>query len=691
VLPPPPYVTRNVTATPGVSFGQTPVHIEGAVVNGDGMSVPNASLRLVLTVKGFERRISLAGDAAGHFGFTFLPQSSDAGTYEVRVLHPDASTATLPSPQASFTLNRLTVNYSGYNLNAVRGVASPAQLRVTASAGTGATGVQWKMFPADQPSGSLPPGITLDLGTPVDIPAGASAPVNVSLIGSASAGETGTVILRLVAAESGDEHRAQLQLNYRLYEARPGLVVAPTTLELGVAQNHAVSGTITLTNQGYAPAQNVTVALQARDGGAVPAWAHLDSLPTLGALDLGQSAVVQISARPGSEVADGYYQLQLRVTADNDPGRTIPITLAVAQDGQGSISFQLVDIYTQTLDDQGEPIPGLAGARITLQNATLTGNISTATTDDQGVATFSNLPPGNYNWRISAPNHLDTSGRTTVYANLTASERVFLDYQLVSIEFSVTETTIQDVYDIVLEATFQTQVPAPVVLLEPASVNLPEMQQGEEFTGELTLTNYGLVRADHLKFALPTRDDNFQYEFFGEFPTQLEAKARVTIPYRITAIQLLPKGVNVNLQSSQKLAQIPGASRQPSPQMQEVVRGFLRSGDTAGIDLSRTSLDVALKAAKAAGCSSYGSSACATYDYQCAAGDVRGGASCTSFGRMSGGGCGTPYPGLPPGDPQRPPGPDPGGYEIGWGASVPLTPTCTTPCNSEYCQCRPSN
>lgn len=95
----------------------------------------------------------------------------------------------------------------------------------------------------------------------------------------------------------------------------------------------------------------------------------------------------------------------------------------------------------------------------------------------------------------------------------------------------MTETTIQDVYNINLEATFQTQVPAPVVLLEPLSINLPDLQVGEEFTGELTLTNYGLIQADSVVFKPPQRSDEYyKYEFLADIPKTLAAKQRIVIP-----------------------------------------------------------------------------------------------------------------------------------------------------------------
>jgi hypothetical protein len=266
-----------------------------------------------------------------------------------------------------------------------------------------------------------------------------------------------------------------------------------------------------------------------------------------------------------------------------------------------------------------------------------------------------------------------------------------LDYQLVSIQFSVTETTVQDVYNVVLNITYQTQVPAPVVLIEPTSVNLPAMQEGEQYSGQFTVTNYGLVRADHLKFALPTSDDNYGYEFFGQLPTQLEAKERVTIPYTITAKQLLTKSLTVNWQPQRQIEQIPGVQNQPGVQVQTAVRNFLGAGDSSGLDPA-TPQAVEKAALKAASCSSYQTQSCVAYDYECAAGDIRQGSSCASISRIAGSGCSTSVtiPGTT-GSNNRPPGVDSGGwYGPGWGivgVPMPLAPSCTVPCTSPDCQC----
>ncbi|MFV0478635.1 MAG: Ig-like domain-containing protein [Parahaliea sp.] len=679
--PEPPYAVQAVSITPTLSFGHTPIQISGNVVNTSGERMPMAALRMILRVQGFERRFNLVSDDQGRFSYQFSPQANDAGTYEVHIVHPeDTAYATRPA-QGSFTINRLSVNYGQYRLNAIRGFVSAAVLKVRASIGTGATGVHWQALPADQPSGSLPAGITLAIADPVDIAAGTAVPLSIKLTGSASAAPTGTLIFKLFANESGATPRAELRLDYQLHEARPGLSPSPNPLEIGVQQTQSASGVLTITNKGYSPARQVAVELLTRDGAAPPAWISLASGASIGTLDIGQSTMVQVNASPGADVADGYYQLRLNIAASNDPGGSVPVTVAVAQDGQGSVQFKLVDIYTNTLNEQGQPIDGLAGARIILQNEALTGNIHTATSDQAGMAEFNDIAPGNYRWRASARNHSDTSGRITVHAGLTASERVFMDYQVVSIEFSVTETTIQDEYDIVLEATYQTQVPAPVVLLEPMSINLPAMQPGEEITGELTLSNYGLVRADDLQFALPDSDAYLRYEFFGELPTQLAAKSRVVIPYRITSLQMLAQGVTVNTQPISLLEQL-GAGYQPSGQMQDAIRHFLRSGD--GSSISRiTPIDTVKAAARASSCSSYQTQACTTYNYECASGDVRSGSTCASISRVTGSSCeSSGSSGLIPGSGGRDGGGLGGGWGGGWGGStpMPLVPTCVPTC-----------
>ena len=683
--PPPvlPYGVRGVSVSPALSFGEQPILISGQVValNAAAQPVPNSTLRLALRVQGFERRITLVSDSSGRFSYSFVPQANDAGTYSVYVVHPDDTVyAAQPAP-AQFTINRLSVNYSQYKLNAIRGQTTPAVLEVRASAGTGAKAVRWQALAADQPSGALPPGITLDVGEPVDVAPGTSVPMTLNLTGSASAGATGTIILKAFAQESGAMPRSELRLDYQLHEATPGLSPSPGFVEIGVRQGESAGGSVTLTNKGLAVARNVRAQLVTPQGTATPAWIRLASNGDVGNLDVGQATALQVVARPGNDVVDGYYQFELRIGADNDPGGKVPVTVAVAQSGQGGVRFKMVDIYTNTLDKSGQLIAGLQGAAIKLQNEALTADIRSLVSNGQGIAELTDLPPGNYRWRASAPQHTDASGRIQVRAGLTANERVFLDSQLISIEFSVTETTITDEYHITLEATYQTQVPAPVVLMEPMSINLPDMQVGEELTGELTLSNYGLVRADELDFVLPKSDAYYRYEFFGDMPRELASKSRVVIPYRITALApVKSQALSTSRVTKSEAAELPLFSGySPSLQIQHAIRHMLSTGRSSAVPQAK-----AESVAKATGCSSYATAACVGYAYACAAGDKRQGAACTSMSRISGASCGTGNSIYIPSDVGR----HGGGAGGGWGGSsgssgaapIGLAPACVPVC-----------
>jgi len=53
------------------------------------------------------------------------------------------------------------------------------------------------------------------------------------------------------------------------------------------------------------------------------------------------------------------------------------------------------------------------------------------------------------------------------------------------------------------------------VVAEPASITLPEMKAGDVYHGEFTLTNYGLIRAEHIAFSTPPEDPYFAYSAKG--------------------------------------------------------------------------------------------------------------------------------------------------------------------------------
>ena len=198
--------------------------------------------------------------------------------------------------------------------------------------------------------------------------------------------------------------------------------------------------------------------------------------------------------------------------------------------------FRVTDFYTATFDDQGDLIPGVKGARIVVQNERVLTVRTTVFTGPDGEILVPDLPSGSYRYRVSSPGHHDLGGRFVVQAGVVTSVEVPLKNDVISVEFSVVPVTIEDSYDIVLRATFETDVPAAVVVVEPMSTTLPPMDVGDVFNGQYTLVNHGLVRADSVQWTPSTGNAFYRYEVLADIPDTLEARQEIIVPYRITLL-----------------------------------------------------------------------------------------------------------------------------------------------------------
>lgn len=524
--------------TPAASFGDQPIVITGrALAKGSANLMPQVPLKLVLVANGFERGFDVATDADGNFTYSFTPLSGESGIYQVSAVHPDL----LERPaQGQFTIGRVIASPAAVALRMAKGQDQDIPVRLTAGAGTAVTNVRLVFEPADQPLGALPDGIALTLPDPVSLGANQSVVLTLGVHADSTAAAAGTFVVTLKTDESGDQTLGTIRVDYSLSEAAPALYFAPSYIETGVALSDSVTEQVTLENRGFATSEGVTLTLLMPDGSPAPAWAFLSSAAAQGNLAVGETRPVSVTIAPSAQVAEGTYAFALRVASANAAATDIPVYASVTRSGVGSALIHLSDIYTATVDNDGNLIQGLAGAEVWLQNEAVLTVEQTLSTDAKGEALFRDLPVGHYKFRARASNHQEVIGRLWIKPGITQSQEVFLDSNLVTVQWSVTEVPLQDRYEITLNPTYETDVPAPVVVIEPGSINLPEMQAGDVYYGEFTLTNYGLIRADDLNFTIP-QNDAFKVELLSGLPTSLDAKQRVTIPYRVTALKSLNK------------------------------------------------------------------------------------------------------------------------------------------------------
>lgn len=530
------YVGDITEVSPVSSFGDQDVVIRGRATDRSGtQTLPNTRLKLVLNQQGFERVFTVLTDASGVFVHTFKPTITDAGLFKVSAVHPDITDR---PEQKAFTINRVTVSPSPYRLNVPRNYAFSIPLVARAGVGTTASNLRLVLNPASQPTGQLPEGVQLTLPAPVSLAERQSLNLPVVFNANNDAQPSGALILDVVSDERPLEPIGRVTVNYTLSLAKPNLVSSPSFMETGLAQGGSQLESIEVRNNGLQDALNLRFTLSEVSGAPAPAWVAITSRAD-GTLSVGDRRSIDVSFNPPAGTPEGVYEYRLNVVGDNVPAQSLNIYASVTQSGQGNVLFKASDIYTATVDKQGKLIPGLAGARITLQNEDVPTINQELRTDALGEALFQNMPAGRYKFRATAANHQEVGGRVIIKPGVTLNQSVFLDYNLITVEWSVREITIQDRYEITLNATFETDVPAAVVVMQPASVNLPKMNAGDVYYGELTLTNHGLVRAENVTQKLPRSDSFFRYEFLVDMPEQIEPKQRITIPYRVIALQPL--------------------------------------------------------------------------------------------------------------------------------------------------------
>ena len=90
---------------------------------------------------------------------------------------------------------------------------------------------------------------------------------------------------------------------------------------------------------------------------------------------------------------------------------------------------------------------------------------------------------------------------------------VNLCYNAVTVKYDVVETTVEDEYSLVTTVEFETNVPAPVVVITgPKGVLGEDMRAGDTKILNFVITNHGLVKAANTCVYLPENTASFTFE-----------------------------------------------------------------------------------------------------------------------------------------------------------------------------------
>ncbi|MFQ3248040.1 MAG: fibronectin type 3 domain-containing protein, partial [Arenicella sp.] len=538
VLTETPYRGEITSITPDNSFGREPIVIKGRALEREtDRLLSNVDLQIIISLNGFERSFEVLTDSAGEFELSYQSQDGESGVYKVSVLHP---IQTSRPNSGEFVISRLTVSPSVLNLRIPYDLAYNIPISFRAGEGTELNNLSFAVEAAQQANGQLPQGIEFAYPSIAKLTSLQRITENITITADNTADENGEFIVSIYADESPDTVIGTIKVAYAFSEAKPSLAFTPSILELGSTLDTVASGSITLENKGLASLQDVRVTLKTADGFPASDWIKLTTQNSLGDIAVGESAKADILLQPNNAAPTGVEHFVLEVKSANAPTYQVPIVTSIVESGEGGILIKVTDMYSGTLNSVGQIIQGLDNANVRIQNESDPSIEFALKADELGEVLVEDIPAGRYSVWVSAPNYREVHQRMRIQPGFIASEQIFLDYELIKLEWTVNEITLEDRYEITLRATFETDVPAAVVMIEPTNIKLPPMEQGDVFYGELIMTNYGLIRAFDINFVPQQSDEFYQFEYLTSVvPESLEAKEQVVVPYKVTALRSL--------------------------------------------------------------------------------------------------------------------------------------------------------
>jgi RHS repeat-associated protein len=582
------------SATDVKTTGATPLLIKGRALQRDGVT-PSAASAIVFGIENgdYKRTYNLVTDSAGEFSYSFLPVGSEpGGTYTVWAKHPDLTRIPDSADEiGQFFYQRITASPSYFTVRIPRNYDQTTPIELTWPDGLMLTNL--KVEPVNfegtvlDTAAQTTLGIAVTPGTDIADPQSTAKLSNglwsytlqpaIKGIVDATAGDEASILYRVTAQIDGAAAQVIAEVPaYCFFTEVFGQLKGPSQLiQLGVLRDETLtpvtiqndSATLSFKNTGLIPLTGLSFDLvQPLVGGGygpAPDWATL-SAPVIDSLAVGDSFSLQFETR-FTEVTglSDTYPIEVLVRSNEAPLARAEIETTVTTEAGSSCEFHIVNIFfgydstTITGDTTGFEAPseyanGIVGATVTLQRDDVATDtwappaILSAKTDSTAKVTFGDgdevLEPGRYQVTIKAPKHETYRGSIWIKPGVAHYEQIPLNYGAVTVEWEVNEITIEDRYEVTIETTFETKVPAPVLLITPAATALPAMCPGDVFEVELLVENQGILAAQDFESPIPESDEYLRVEPITILPDTFDVPAQqsIRVAYRYICLKALP-------------------------------------------------------------------------------------------------------------------------------------------------------
>ncbi len=564
------------------------VPLSGSAVDREtGAPLPDTPLRIGFAARGYTWFEEIETDQDGNFDFSYDPFPGFSGTISFWAAHPDVVDVL---NQAEVTIHRIYATPSQGRVRMSKNDTMDFDIRVRNPGDVPLEGLVLDSFRAwvveeDPQTGEfVETEIDSVTGTVLSAPEtlGASSRerVTLQLESALDAPDFAMAEFAFRTAE-GATTRFEAELNLLpaipiLSVARPSAGYVDMSIDRGVQRSREV----VIENNGLRALEGVRLrAPQEID------WMHV-SLPLdeegwaadLPDLEVGDSFSFQVVYIPSEEVDLGFYDDTILVTGENAVADfEVNLFAQVTSDLEGDVLFQVENIVDQ-------PVPN---ASIRLRSTTNNIERGPYRTDADGAFLVEGLQEGEWSWQVTASGHAGQAGTVEVLPDQSVLVDPVLDRSLVTVRFQVVPVPFTDRYDIVLEQTFETRVPAPVLVMTPPMHRFENVEPGFETTVTYELRNEGLIKISDIDIG-GHRSGLIQLTPLIDYIPELLPEQSVEIPARLRlAEDFEPEAEPVELASGNgdpraaPLAALPGSGTCGAQGTADFVQGVQAIADLA--------------------------------------------------------------------------------------------------------------
>ncbi len=541
----------------------SPITLWGrALRTGSDDPVPNAEVSIHVLVGGTFRIITAQTDADGNYVATFTPLTGEVGNFTVIATHPGQSN---PADNGagntdSFALLGMRLEVPNVYQSLVENDPWQAHFTVRNLSDAPLTGLRAETV--QKPANITVTSLFLERGDAL-LPNGTNS-LAIQLLATNSANLLGEVLVRLTSDQGVT---AEGRIYTSISRQRAHLVASTSKMDASMVRGRNRTVEFGLNNFGAAATGPIALILP-----QIP-WLNSPQGQTLPSLEPGEKMSVSLVLNPASDVALTVHNGSFVLSCDTAQ-LTMPFSFRCVSDATADLSVTAVDEFFF----YGEGSPRLSNASVRLLDPFTSQEVARGITGTNGIVAFAELAEGPYTLEVSADKHNGYRNTVILEAGVLNHEQAFLSRQVVSYIWTVEPVEIEERVRISVEATFEVNVPAPVIVVTPTLIDLSSLTRpGQTMQVNVKMANHGLIAMQGVNLSF-LDNDTFELKPLIENVGTLAAQSEVIVPviarYKDSSAVQLASGIGQRLGASM----VQAAAFVPSCKVYGSVSGWFKCG-----------------------------------------------------------------------------------------------------------------